>query len=184
LEDGTLIFEDVNATVYLYESSPIGFRQGVAGMRASGRRRFTLPPNLGFGPERVGRVPGCARLVFTVELHEILVPGCANTAPDVIIEDPVVGTGAQATSTSRVTVNSTLSLLDGTIIETRTNHTLLLSDASILEGIRRGIPGMLEGGVRRVFIPPNFGYGAGGIPPTIPPCATLIYDVELLAVLP
>jgi FKBP-type peptidyl-prolyl cis-trans isomerase len=185
LEDGRQVANEGPVTVNLYETAPPGFRQGVAGMRENGRRRFRLPPSLGFGPDGgPAGIPSCARLVFTVELHDVLAPGCSNSAPDVITEDPVVGTGAQAMSNSRVRVNSTLSLLDGTVIETRTDQTLLLSDPSVLEGIRRGIPGMLEGGVRRVFIPPNFGFGAGGLPPTIPPCATLIYDVELLEVLP
>jgi FKBP-type peptidyl-prolyl cis-trans isomerase FkpA len=119
-----------------------------------------------------------------VEVHDVLAPGCSNAAPDVTIEDRVVGTGVEATATSRVTVNSTLSLIDGTIIETRTNHTFMVNDPSVLEGIRLGIPGMREGGTRRVFIPPNLGFGVGGLPPTIPSCAVLIYDVELLAVLP
>lgn len=185
LEDGRQVANEGPVTVNLYETAPPGFRQGVAGMRENGRRRFRLPPSLGFGPDGgPAGIPACARLVFTVELHEVLAQGCNNTAPEVTIEDPVIGTGLEATSSSRVTVNSTLSLLDGTVIETRTDHTILLSDASVLEGIRLGIPGMREGGVRRVFIPPNFGFGAGGLPPTIPPCAVLIYDVELITVLP
>jgi FKBP-type peptidyl-prolyl cis-trans isomerase len=185
LEDGRQVANEANVTVSLDETQPPGFRQGVAGMRVNGRRRFTLPPNLGFGPDGgpVG-IPSCARLIFNVELHEILPPGCENSAPEVTIEDGQIGTGPEAGPTSRVVVNSTLSLFDGTIIEQRTAHEFVLSDPSIILGIRQGIPGMLVGGQRRVFIPPNLAYGLAGIPGTVPPCSSLIYDVELVNIIP
>jgi len=185
LDDGRQVASEANVTVSLDETEPIGFRQGVAGMRENGRRRFILPPSLGFGPDGgpVG-IPSCARLTFNVELHEVLPAGCSNTAPTVTIEDSEIGTGAEAQSTSRVVVNSTLSLFNGTIVEERSNAQLNLGDGSHILGIPRGIAGMLEGGRRRVFIPPNLGYGLAGIPGTVPSCSSLIYDVELVTVLP
>lgn len=47
-------------------------------------------------------------------------------------------------------------------------------------GIEEGVTGMRIGDVRRLVVPPALGYGPRGQPPTIPPSATLIYEIEIL----
>jgi FKBP-type peptidyl-prolyl cis-trans isomerase len=48
-----------------------GFERGVLGMRAGGRRRVVIPPELGYGAQRSGAIPPSSVLVFEIELLEI-----------------------------------------------------------------------------------------------------------------
>ena len=102
-----------------------------------------------------------------------------------------VGTGADAVSGSRVTVNYTGWLYNASQPDQKgaqfdssvgqTGFSFTLGAGSVIAGWERGVVGMKVGGLRRLVIPPSLAYGASRNGP-IPPNATLMFEIELLNV--
>jgi FKBP-type peptidyl-prolyl cis-trans isomerase FkpA len=101
----------------------------------------------------------------------------------VIINDAVIGTGAEVKSGQLVSVNYVLSLSDGTLIQdskaSGRPFQFTLGAGQVIPGWEQGFAGMKVGGVRTIIIPPELGYGAQQTGP-IPPNSTLVFTIELL----
>jgi len=98
-----------------------------------------------------------------------------------VIKDLVVGTGDEAGSGDTVDVNYTGWLWHGKEFES-SSYQFELGSGAVIKGWDQGIVGMKVGGTRKLIIPPDLAYGEAGSPPKIPPNATLVFEVELLAV--
>lgn len=48
-----------------------GWNQGVLGMRVGGKRKLTVPPELGYGSRAAGKIPPNSTLVFNLELVDV-----------------------------------------------------------------------------------------------------------------
>lgn len=107
------------------------------------------------------------------------------------VVDLTPGTGTVAANNLNLTVDYTGWLFDpskadnrGLVFDTsigRTPFTFTLGVGQVIRGWDQGLVGMKVGGVRRLVIPPSLAYGAGR-QNSIPPYATLLFDVTLIDV--
>ena len=96
------------------------------------------------------------------------------------------GSGDRAEIGMSVSVHYTGKLEDGTVFDSSVPRgqpfTFTLGAGQVIKGWDLGVEGMTIGEKRNLVIPPHLGYGIRGAGATIPPNATLIFDVELLEV--
>jgi FKBP-type peptidyl-prolyl cis-trans isomerase len=102
--------------------------------------------------------------------------------------DIKVGTGEEAKEGSQVKVHYTGWFTDGkkfdSSVDANQPYQFTLGKGEVIKGWDEGVTGMKVGGKRQLRIPPELAYGEAGYKTIIPPNATLIFDVQLLAVTP
>ena len=137
------------------------------------------------------RRPGLLAAVAIVAAISLAGAGCRKSAPrtvgGVVIQDLKVGSGASATAGTLVSAHYTGRFPDGKTFDSSYDAggpiDFLLGTGKVIKGWDIGIEGMRVGGKRKLTIPPELAYGARGTPGgPIPPNATLVFDVELVAV--
>lgn len=171
-----------------------GWDEGVSTMKAGGKRYLVIPPDLALGEQGGGRIPPNSTLIMEVELVEVkplLLPtevseaDFTETDSGLRYYDIVEGDGAEATSGSTVTVNYTGWLTDNvkfdSSLDSGVPFPFTLGTGAVISGWDEGVEGMKVGGIRQLIIPAELGYGETGSG-SIPPGATLVFEVELLDV--
>ena len=103
---------------------------------------------------------------------------------DLVIEDLVIGDGAEASAGATVNVDYVgVSWSTGTEFDASWNRgdvfSFALGGGQVIAGWDEGVAGMKVGGRRRLTIPPAKGYGAQGAGGVIGPDETLIFTVDL-----
>lgn len=113
-----------------------------------------------------------------------------TTPSGLAYDDTVVGAGEEAQSGHEVSVHYTGWLLYGgergrkfdSSKDRREPFSFSLGAGQVIKGWDEGVKGMKVGGTRVLTIPPALAYGTRGAGGVIPPNATLIFEVELLAI--
>ena len=109
-------------------------------------------------------------------------PAPGRTNPD----SAGIGTGVRPTASGRVNMHYHCYLPNGTVIDSSVLRgepfTAYLNQ--MIAGMSEGLLLMREGSKYRFTVPSDLAYGQNGVPPTIGPNQTLMFDIELLEVIP
>jgi peptidylprolyl isomerase len=168
-----------------------GWQEGVPGLKVGGVRRLKIPAELAYGKKERGPIPANSTLVFEIELLEV-----ENKAmlPDLNakewkklgdkgleIWDVKEGEGEAVKAGGKVTVHYTGWLTDGKQFDSSVGgQPVTFGLNQVIKGWTDGIPGMKPGGIRRLKIPSELGYGKAGAGSDIPPNSVLVFEVQLI----
>lgn len=111
-------------------------------------------------------------------------PGAVKTPSGLIYRELTPGNGPSPRATDVVTVNYRGTLIDGTEFDSsyKRNEPFPTPLDRVIPCWTEGVQRMKVGGKSKLVCPASLAYGDQGAPPTIPPGATLVFEVELLKI--
>jgi len=141
--------------------------------------------------------PFLSAVILLLLALPVMTSGCTDSPPSPSANpafsqtDLRIGPGAEAATGQTLEVNYTGWLYDASKPDQKglqfdssvgkTSFSFSLGGSQVINGWDTGLVGMKVGGLRRLVIPPSLAYGAtrsGSIPPN----ATLVFDIELLSI--
>jgi FKBP-type peptidyl-prolyl cis-trans isomerase FkpA len=107
-------------------------------------------------------------------------------APEIQVESIKAGTGRMPQNGEAVTVHYTGWFTDGRKFDSSVDRNepfvFVLGAGQVIAGWDLGVARMKIGDKVKLTLPPELAYGRRGYPGAIPPDATLVFEVELLAI--
>jgi peptidylprolyl isomerase len=172
-----------------------GWEEGNIDMKVGGKRLLIIPPDLGLGETGAGDIAPNSVLIMEIELVDISEPivmtevdegDYVTTDSGLKYFDILEGDGPTPETGQVAVVHYTGWLVDGTKFDSSVDRgqpfSFPIGTGSVIPGWDEGVATMKVGGKRQLLIPSELGYGEAGSGGTIPPGATLIFDVELLEI--
>lgn len=96
------------------------------------------------------------------------------------------GIGEGAKVGDNIAVHYTGTLENGTKFDSSLDRNEVfeytLGQNRVIQGWEKGLLGMKVGEKRKLVIPPELAYGPNGVPPVIPPNATLNFEIEMMSI--
>jgi len=113
-------------------------------------------------------------------------PGAKKTASGLVISEITPGTGPAPKDTDKVKVHYKGTLIDGTEFDSsyKRNEPATFPLKGVIKCWTEGLQLMKVGGKSKLVCPSDIAYGDAGRPPQIKGGATLVFDVELLEIVP
>lgn len=180
-----------------------GWDEGIALLNKGAKATLYIPSNLAYGTNSPSpKIPANSVLIFEVELVDVFEQPKAiplseylaknkikaqKTASGLYYKIDKEGTGPQAKSGQKVSVNYTGMLMNGdkfdSNVDPQFNHVqpfeFVLGTGSVIKGWDEGIALLKKGSKATLYIPAELAYGANSPSPKIPANSPLIFEVEL-----
>ncbi len=104
------------------------------------------------------------------------------------IEDLLLGDGKEVVKGALITTQYKGTLEDGTLFDSSYERgrpfQCVIGTGRVIKGWDQGLMGMKVGGKRRLFVPSHLAYGERQVGAHIKPHSNLLFEIELLEVLP
>ena len=176
-----------------------GWDEGIALLGKGDKAMFIIPPHIAYGATDRGAIPANSTLVFDVNLvdftpqkkiEEYNTNGKDTITTSTGLKYIIVekGKGKKTETGTNVVVHYSGYLKDGKMFDSSVKRgepfKFELGAGQVIKGWEEGLYLMKEGDKFRFIIPYALAYGEAGRPPQIPEKSDLIFDVELIQVLP